>query len=202
MLGLAGLTGNERIVDAGCGNGRYLERLAGADVIGFDLSPGMAAIASAHAPVAVADLQHLPLRDGGADVTFCNHVLYHVPDMVAGARELRRITKPGGVALFVTNRHRHMGELTDLLGIRRDFSHFTVENGAEILGHAFDDVEVHTQESELVIDEPEPLIAYAASMRAMVEGGDLAPIESEIRRRIAADGAFRIGTAVGCFVCR
>ena len=103
------------VADVGCGNGVYLERLrrrgSNPDRGGFDLSPGMARAASAHAPTAVADAQALPLRAGSVDVVLCLHMLYHVPDIARALRELRRVLRPGGLALVTTNGAGHIAEL-------------------------------------------------------------------------------------------
>jgi hypothetical protein len=39
------------------------------------------------------NLAALPLADGVADVTLGPHMLYHVPDRMAAAREFRRVTR-------------------------------------------------------------------------------------------------------------
>src|SRR5689334_6773436 len=85
-------------VDVGCGNGAYLGRLAGRGprLLGVDLSRGMLEeIVRAHglrAPfhLAVADAQAVPLRDASTDVVLAMHMLYHVPDIAAAVREMRR----------------------------------------------------------------------------------------------------------------
>ena len=84
-------------------------------VLGVDLSPGMAAEASASAPAAVADAQALPVRDGAAYVALAPHMLNHVLDIPRALAELRRIVRPGGVALVVTNGARHKREIAELV---------------------------------------------------------------------------------------
>jgi hypothetical protein len=74
----------------------------------------------------------------------------------------------------------------------------------------FSDVRLHPFSSELVVDVAEPVVAYAQSMGMFVidRNGDreLDEIVAELERRLAAkieaDGAYRITTACGCFVCR
>lgn len=48
-----------------------------------------------------ADLCRLPLDDGAFQLAVCFHVLEHVPDDRAAARELARVLRPGGEALIV-----------------------------------------------------------------------------------------------------
>jgi hypothetical protein len=63
-------------------------------------------------------------------------------------------------------------------------------------------------ESELVIDVVEPVVDYARSLSMFVAdtAGELDAVLAELRRRvdtvIRTDGAFRVRTAGGCFVCR
>jgi len=45
----------------------------------------------------IADGYWLPIRDGGADVTFCANVLEHVRDPMGLIEEMIRATRPGGL---------------------------------------------------------------------------------------------------------
>jgi len=48
-----------------------------------------------------ADLCSLPFADGSIDLAVCFHVLEHIPEDRAAARELARVLRPGGEALVV-----------------------------------------------------------------------------------------------------
>jgi ubiquinone/menaquinone biosynthesis C-methylase UbiE len=48
----------------------------------------------------VADAQALPFADGSIDFVYSSQVIEHVPDDAAMAREIRRVLKPGGVAVI------------------------------------------------------------------------------------------------------
>jgi SAM-dependent methyltransferase len=139
------------------------------------------------------------------------HMLYHVPDVAAAIAELRRVVRPGGVALIATNSEKHMQELGALLatsatavtGIEPEligtmFVTYTLENGRPALEASFASVERHDLVSELVITEVEPFISDSDD--------ELARVLEEMRSRAAAciarDGAFRVRTASGIFVCR
>src|SRR5436305_14202446 len=91
-------------------------------------------------PLVEADAQALPLATASVGTAMANHMLYHVPDIALAARELRRVTRPGGVVLAVTNGGDHTEELGRLLGaeaLERSMSRFTLETGGGGLGRVF-----------------------------------------------------------------
>ena len=53
--------------------------------------------AASPAGAVLADGYWLPVRDGGADVTFSSNVLEHVPDPMGLIEEMIRVTRPGGL---------------------------------------------------------------------------------------------------------
>jgi SAM-dependent methyltransferase len=100
----------ERLLDAGCGEGRHcfgaLER--GADVVGLDLDfPSLRAAAGGLrergaelgqlGAMLKGDTFSLPFRDDSFDKVICSEVMEHVHDYRAAARELARVTRPGGM---------------------------------------------------------------------------------------------------------
>jgi trans-aconitate 2-methyltransferase len=101
------LTGDETVLDAGCGSGRVtrvlLERLPRGRVIAVDASPDMVArareeLAGAAADVREADLAGLRLHDGeSVDAVFSNATFHWVPDHAALFAALAAALRPGGV---------------------------------------------------------------------------------------------------------
>jgi SAM-dependent methyltransferase len=96
------------VLDFGCGHGMASVVLArmGAHVTGFDLSLGYVAEAQRRAiangveiKLVQADGAHLPFADGSFDRIWGNAVLHHLDVGIAG-RELHRVLKPGGFAVF------------------------------------------------------------------------------------------------------
>jgi SAM-dependent methyltransferase len=229
-IDLAELKGDESILEVGCGNGRYLAELQARGhrglVCGVDLSPGMLRTARSAAgddPLLVGDAQALPFTSGSFDVALAMHMLYHVPDRAKALEEIRRVVRPGGVALVLTNSEVHFRELDELLiecaaatigasrvHDRTSLTRFKVEDGGKELEAVFSDVSLHPFVSELVVDVAEPVVAYAKSMGMFVIDRDaegeldavVVELERRVAERIAAEGAFRITTACGCFVCR
>jgi alkylated DNA repair protein alkB family protein 8 len=109
---LSALPPGSLILDAGCGNGKYLGPAAAGGVrhamIGTDASLGLlklcraAGRGGADADVARADAAALPLRSRCADAAICVAVLHHLSSgarRAAGLAELARVLRPGGTAL-------------------------------------------------------------------------------------------------------
>lgn len=126
------IRGCRRILDAGCGNGRYLRFLLRAAepyavLDGCDLSLGMLRRArqrlQSRRPILVAAaLQHLPYRDDSFDAIVCGWVLEHLPDISAGLLELRRVLRPGGKLLLLTTEDTLLGALCSRLYASRTTS--------------------------------------------------------------------------------
>jgi SAM-dependent methyltransferase len=117
--------GCKRILDAGCGNGRYsrfLLRHADADafITSFDLSPHMlrraqSRLHSTRVSHAVADLTRLPYADAPFDAVVCGWVLEHLPDPRPGLRELARVLRPGGKLLLLSTEDTLTGAMCSRL---------------------------------------------------------------------------------------
>lgn len=107
---LLGDVGGKRIVDFGCGSGANSVLLAsrGAHVIGVDISEDLIRIARRRMTVnardrgasfVVGSAHDLPLASGSVDVVFGIAVLHHL-DLRLVSREVRRVLRPGGRAIF------------------------------------------------------------------------------------------------------
>lgn len=96
---------NGRMLDVGCGNGRFmmLMREHGWAVSGVDSDP--AAIDSARRAgldAALGDLHSCRFESDGFDAIAMRHVIEHVYDPVGVLRECRRVLKPGGRLAITT----------------------------------------------------------------------------------------------------
>lgn len=223
--------GTQIVVDVGCGNGFDLRHLLPdgrcRHAFGVDLSAGMlASLAELRSTGRLtplqADAQQLPLRDGIADVGLAMHMLYHVPDIHAAVRELRRVVKPGGAVLASTNSIASLAEMNDLMDAAlskvlgrpvhplQDLR-FTLETGAAILQREFSDVSLHRFDLTLAFPAAQPVLDYLSSVRDPIErtvgvpfsfDAVLDDVAGDIEQVIRAEGCFRAGSRMGVFVCR
>jgi SAM-dependent methyltransferase len=150
------------------------------------------------------------------------HMLYHVPDVAAAIRELRRITKPGGTVLASTNSPAHLAEIAALLdaavarqlgggGRTRHADSFTTQTGMAMLSREFSSVTLHTLDLPLSIPGAQPVVSYVASIReptlALVGqpldfDAVLDDIATRIEQAVQASGSFLATSHMGVFVCR
>ena len=102
------LRAGERVLDLGCGAGRFLRAAAdaGAATVGVEIAE--AALERAHRNAPEAELHRvepdgtLPLEDASVDVVWCSEVLEHVADTARLLGEARRVLRPEGGRLVVT----------------------------------------------------------------------------------------------------
>lgn len=223
--------GTQVVADVGCGNGFDLRQLVPQGrcrhAIGLDLSAGMLRSLedlrrSGRLSLIQADAQQLPLPDGSVDVAMAMHMLYHVPDIPAAVRELRRITRPGGTVLASTNSPGSLAEILGLLDAAVSSQlgrpvraipalSFTTQTGAALLGREFSSVTLRTHDVSLSIPSVQPVIAYIGSVREPIlarigEPLDfdavLGGIAEKVEQVIQAQGTFRATSRSGVFICR
>jgi ubiquinone/menaquinone biosynthesis C-methylase UbiE len=103
-----------RVLDAGCGSGRELQRVARhvrqGEVVGIDLAAGMVQAAfesaRAHGLTNVAflecDVAELPAEfDGQFDVVYNSLAHHHYPEPAAAAIAIHRALRPGGIYAII-----------------------------------------------------------------------------------------------------
>lgn len=219
---LGGVRG--RVVDVGCGNGKFIQRLRqdrpDLALLGLDIAPGI--LADVPGSVAVADATRLPLATASVDAALALHMLYHVPDIPRAVRELSRVVARDGLVIASTNSDRDKAELDDLwqraagdvLGAGRGptrislSARFSLEKAPAFLGEEFGRVETIDLPGTITVRDPEPVIAHMASYQAWADQHDV-PFEATIDRarailgeHIARHGAFEIHCVGGILVCR
>jgi SAM-dependent methyltransferase len=109
-LGLLQLGPGQRCLDIGCGAGedaRAIREVSGAEVVGIDLRPRMAAEArsrSAGRPgvtFLVADAGRLPFLDSAFDAAWVKRALMHMASPADAVREMARVVRRGGRVVAV-----------------------------------------------------------------------------------------------------
>jgi SAM-dependent methyltransferase len=104
MADLAAVEAGQRVLDVGCGPGALtteLVRRVGADAVtAVDPSEQFVEAVGARLPgltVQRAFVEELPFGDADFDAAIAQLVVHFMADPVAGLREMKRVTRPGGV---------------------------------------------------------------------------------------------------------
>jgi SAM-dependent methyltransferase len=212
-----------RVVDVGCGNGKFIKRLrqerSDLELLGLDIAPGI--LADVPGAVAVADVARLPLVSASVDAALAMHMLYHASDIAQAVHELSRVVTAGGLLIASTNSDRDKAELDelwvraagDVLGTGRGparislSARFSLEKAPTFLGEEFGRVETIELPGTISVTHPAPVVAHMASYQAWADQHDV-PFEATIERartildeHIARHGAFEIHCLGGILVC-
>jgi SAM-dependent methyltransferase len=108
----------DRALELGAGTGYFSLNLLQAGVITHatctDISPGMIDTLERNAEALgldvdarVADAERLPFDDASFDLVFGHAVLHHLPDLDRAWREIHRVLRPGGLAVFAGEPSRY-----------------------------------------------------------------------------------------------
>lgn len=168
---LGEVVAGERVLDVGCGEGRFASELldAGASVVGLDVAAEPLRRARERDP-RLADLRLIggdrgsggdgqtpgawPVEDASADVVWAGETLEHVADTAGWLSEARRALAPGGRLLLSTPDHGRLTLLWLACSQRAFAAHFdplsdhlrfyTRAGLTRLLGEfGFQDVSVH-----------------------------------------------------------
>ncbi len=100
-----------KILEAGCGTGRWIGRIGNESnkVFGLDYSLDMLKIPGpeeSNLTLVNADAEHVPLKDNYFDFIFCVNAIHHFPDKKKFVKESKRILSNNGMlAIFGVDPH-------------------------------------------------------------------------------------------------
>ncbi|MEU7999448.1 class I SAM-dependent methyltransferase [Micromonospora sp. NPDC049060] len=167
------------LLDIGCGTGSFLRNLSGSGhrgrLVGLDASPAAVDALSGTPGVSaqLGDAMDLPFEADSFDVVTARHMLYHVPDVGQALAEARRVLKTDGVFAAVVNHPDVTPRVSALVvdvvsqaGVEIPVvpnSRVHSGNLPAMIESTFGSVEVHRYDNALVIDRPEPVIAFAVA---------------------------------------
>jgi SAM-dependent methyltransferase len=165
------LAGPARVLEVGCGEGELAQRILlelRAEVVAVDQSERMVELTRARGVDArVADVQALPFPSDWFDVAVAAWMLYHVPDLDQGVRELARVLRPGGRLVAATNCDDHLAEMLALAGIEHWQLPFSGETAERVLSPHFATVERLDADGTVVFPDIEPVRSYFASSQRL-----------------------------------
>ena len=125
---LGAIRPGDRVLDLGCGAGRFVAALCDAGTVPVGVELAEAALERARRNVPGADLRlvepdgSLPLDHASVDLVWCSEVLEHVADTAHALLEVRRVLRPGGRLLVTVPFHgRAKGAL---IALTRFDAHF------------------------------------------------------------------------------
>ncbi len=129
---------HEALLDVGTANGAFPIRLSQKHtgrLVGLDFSSGMIALAKAQntkVEFLEGDAVLLPFTDQSFDVVTARHMLYHVSNIEKALLEAKRVLKPNGRFLALTNADGYLADYWDVieaqLGSKLVFRNFFLEH--------------------------------------------------------------------------
>lgn len=169
------------VLEIGCGTGAFAERLAAqhpdARVVATDASVRLVELTARRGIEArVADAGDLPFGDASFDLVAALWMLYHVPDLDRALAEARRVLRPGGRLLAVTNGDEHVAELRRQAGGGPAVTQFSSQNGEEALRRHFGSVSREDLRPRAVFTDHAEALAYLASSQEGI-AWELPPFE-------------------------
>ena len=156
----------------------------------------------------VIDIRDIPFADRQFDLVIANMMLYHVPDLAGGLREIARVMKQDGTFCCATyGENGMMPYLRGLFGAgparSGDSGGFTLQNGEEKLRPVFSSVRRFLYEDALEVTEVEDMVDYLFSLTDMT--GLEALSRDEVRavlKRHMRNGVLHVPKEYGMFIAR
>lgn len=163
-----------RVLEIGPGTGMFAVRIADAlphaSLATIDQSERFVEMTRARGiDSRVGDATALPYADESFDAVAALWMLYHVPDVDRAIAEARRVLRPGGLFVAVTNGDGHVAGLRVEAGGSPVVTRFSSQNGEEQLRRHFSSVERTDLVPQAVFLDSEAALAYLRSSEEPVD---------------------------------
>ena len=134
--------GVDRVLDAGCGQGRLLGLLRDVGIPAVGLDPSLTMLEAAPGPRIIGDARSLPFPDNTFGGAAALYMLYHLEDPVQALAECHRVLRPGGLFAACAPSMYDSPELRSVISGYGVPSTFDSENAPEIIGSVFGEIEI------------------------------------------------------------
>jgi len=105
----------KRILDVGCGKGRFArvlaERFSRASIVAFDLAEAMLQHVPAGVSACAGSMTALPFPAGAFDCAYATESLEHAVEIDVAVAEMCRVVKPGGRIVIIDKNSQQWGRL-------------------------------------------------------------------------------------------
>ncbi len=105
----------KRVLDVGCGKGRFArvlkDRNPGAILVAFDLAEAMLRFVPRGIHRAAGSMTALPFETGCFDAVYATESIEHAVDIELAVSEMCRVVRPSGPLIIIDKNARHWGRL-------------------------------------------------------------------------------------------
>ena len=206
-----------RVLELGCGTGdmwKNKECLISvcSGLVLSDFSEAMVAATKANVgeydnvEYKVIDIQEIPYEDATFDVVIANMMLYHVPDIMKGLAEVRRVLKHSGQFYCATyGEHGIIEYLARILAVddaeTNMNKNFTLQNGYAILNKFFTSVEKKEYIDSLAVTNMDDMVEYIYSLSSMTSLNSLPKhVIKDILNSNTTNGILNVPKEYGLFI--
>ena len=156
----------------------------------------------------IIDIQDIPFEDDTFDVVIANMMLYHVPDIDKGLKEVRRVLKSDGFFYSATyGEHGIIEYLSDMLSeygfADNTNKNFTLQNGYDILIKVFSNVKKLEYKDSLAVTNLDDIVEYIYSLSSMTSLSNIPrqTIKDLLEKR-TVNGVLNIPKEYGMFISK